>query len=108
VTADEGFDPRWDGATIPEAHWHLHRQLYARYRIVMAPGDFSDMISGFRSGRAILESKARGRSLHAWRLKTSGRLIVVLASNGTPFTIFPPTRRLAELARQAFAAARVE
>ena len=48
------FDPRWQGRSIPERHWHFHRQLLARYGIVLGPGEFSEMLRDIKDGRALL------------------------------------------------------
>jgi hypothetical protein len=89
------FDERWNGASIPQEHWHFHRQLLDRYGIIMGPGDFSDMLDGLRLGKALLvKSAARGRGIYRWRLKTSGRIIFVLANKRMVFTAWPPTAEL--------------
>jgi hypothetical protein len=46
------LDPRWVGAWYPRELWHFHSQLLARYRIVLAPGEFSMIKAALRSGKA--------------------------------------------------------
>lgn len=92
------YDERWNGASISEEHWHFHRQLLERYGIVMGPGDFSDMIRGLRDGRGLLvKTISRGRRVYRWRLKSSYRLIFVVASKGKVFTAWPPEAELRAL-----------
>lgn len=50
----DDLDHRWNGKSIPKHHWHFHRQLMARYDIVLASGEFSQMLRDIRSGRAKL------------------------------------------------------
>jgi hypothetical protein len=57
-TADD-FDERWDGAFIPSCHWHLHRRLFERYRVVLAPGEFSKIMTDLRKKRAHLVEKRK-------------------------------------------------
>lgn len=35
------FDPLWEGASIPQEHWHFHRRLLERYGIVLRPGEYA-------------------------------------------------------------------
>ena len=106
MTADDGFDVRWQGASIPEKYWHFHRRLYTRCGIIMAPGDFSDMMTGLSNGTALfLLKRKRTRDLYAWRLKSTGQFIYVLASKGVPHTVLPYSNKLRRLRRQV---ARIE
>jgi hypothetical protein len=89
------FDERWNGASIPQEHWHFHRQLLARYGIVMRPGDYSDMIDGLRLGKALLVKKMpQNRGIYRWRLKSNARIIFVLSNGRMAFTAWPPTAEL--------------
>lgn len=54
MTQGSDFDPRWLGRSIPERHWHFHRRLLERYGIILAPGEFGEMIKDIKSGRAPL------------------------------------------------------
>jgi hypothetical protein len=40
----------WEGAFIPAEHWHFHRRVFGRYRMVLPPGAFSKMVRRLRSG----------------------------------------------------------
>ncbi len=37
------FDPRWEGASIPDNQWHFHKRLLERYGIVLGPGEYSQI-----------------------------------------------------------------
>lgn len=96
------FDPRWDGASIPEKHWHFHRQLYARYSIIMRPGEFSDLSHALRDGRAILVKRhTRGRKIYSHVLKASKKRVYVLANRGGIFTAWPPSKDINAFRKQA-------
>ncbi|WP_043367216.1 hypothetical protein [Belnapia sp. F-4-1] len=40
----------WDGACIPIKHWHFHRRIFERYRMVLPPGAFSKMLRRLQAG----------------------------------------------------------
>ena len=40
----------WEGAFIPLEHWHFHRRVFERYRMVLSPGAFSKMLRRLRAG----------------------------------------------------------
>lgn len=44
------FDPRWDGASIPERDWHFHRRLFERYGIVLLPGELRRSCTTWETG----------------------------------------------------------
>jgi hypothetical protein len=68
------FDPRWDGRAIPERHWHFHRQLLARYGIVLAPGEFSVMVRDIKSGHAqLIEKRSGKRAIYSVRINPTLR-----------------------------------
>lgn len=91
-TINPPFDLRWIGARISDKEWHFHRQLLRRYGIVLAVGQFSQIISDIHSERAQL-IKARGarRGIYSVRLKSTGERIYVLAKDGIPRTAWPPS-----------------
>ena len=85
------FDERWNGASIPQEHWHFHRQLLARYGIVLAPGEFSKMKSDLMSGRAkLVKERPRRASIYRVKITSARKSIYVVAWNGRVFTAYPP------------------
>ena len=40
----------WEGASIPAEHWHFHRRIFERYRMVLPPGAFSKMLRRLQAG----------------------------------------------------------
>ncbi|MHA6642304.1 hypothetical protein [Mesorhizobium sp. A623] len=95
------FNPRWDGASIPKRHWHFHRQLLIRYRIVLAPGEFSAMLSDIRDGYAkIIERRSKTQAIYLVKFPRLGERIYVLSNGKDVFTAWPPERRLTEIRRQ--------
>jgi hypothetical protein len=90
------FDPRWLYASIPAEHWHFHRQLLRRYRIVLVPGDFSAMIIAIRDGRArFTEQRAKGQAVYSVRVPSTGDRVYVLAAGARRvITVLPPTKGL--------------
>lgn len=100
MSSDEGFDSRWIGAVIRRPLWHFHRQLYRRYGIVLAPGQFNDLVRALQDGRAqpVLRKKG-GKAVYSHRLRGSKRLIYVLAWRGLVFTAWPPKAKLNEIRR---------
>lgn len=106
MASDEAFDERWLGASIPSDHWHFHRQLLARYGIVMAPGEFTGMLNDITKGRALrLVERPKGRAIFSVRLKTAGERIYVLAVKRRVITAWPPNARLNQKRRDLIAAA---
>ncbi|CUW37169.1 protein of unknown function [Magnetospirillum sp. XM-1] len=87
-----GLDPRWYGASIGREHWHFHRRLYKRYKCVMGPGDFSQMVRDLKSGRAILLSNKSSGKKTIWlvRLMNSGMIVFVGCKGMAIATAYPP------------------
>lgn len=81
---------------IPIDHWHFHRQLLHRYRIVLAPGDFSAIVASIRDGRArLIERQANGRAVYSVRVPSVGDRVFVLVSGArNVVTVLRPTGRL--------------
>lgn len=101
MTNDFAFDPRWDGRSIPQKHWHFHRQLLARYGIVLAPGEFSQMLRDIKQGRAqLIEMRTRKMGVYSVRLQTQFERIFVLSDGKNVFTAWPPSKRLNEIRRR--------
>ncbi|QDC02317.1 hypothetical protein [Mesorhizobium sp. 8] len=93
--ADDDFDPLWNGKSIPKYHWHFHRQLYARYGIVLAPGEFSEMLSDIKAGRAtVIERVSSDATIYMIRNTRLWKQYFVLVRNGYIVTVLPPNRRL--------------
>lgn len=101
MTRADAFDPRWLGLSIPAAQWHFHRQLLRRYKIVLAPGDFSAMLAAIQKGRALLiEQQANGRAVFHVRVPSAGERIYLLVSrNGQVITALMPSKRFSDMRR---------
>lgn len=94
------FDARWLGRSIPENNWHFHRQLFIRYRLVLGPGEFSEMIRDIKSGRALmLERRPKKCAIYAVRIHHQFEHILVLSDGIQVFTAWPPERRLMDKRR---------
>lgn len=97
------FDPRWDGASIPENNWHFHRRLHERYRIVMAPGEFGAMVKAIKSGKALMVNR-RGKHKRIYWHKVQSvheRIYVLVGRNTAILSAWPPTKQLADYRKQA-------
>lgn len=60
-TSEPDFDPRLNGWRIKHRHWHFHKQLHERYRVILEYGEFSELSRAIRSGRAELIEFQPGR-----------------------------------------------
>ena len=95
MQADAELDPRWHGAAIPEEHWHFHRQLLARYGIILAPGEFSLIRKAIKDGTAQLVERRKGRQAIYWvRVPSVHERIYILACGLRFITAWPPEKRL--------------
>ena len=102
---DGEFDARWHGAFILIEHWHVHRRLLRRCNIVLAPGEFSAILSAIRSGKApLIERRADGRELYSVRIERLYERIYVLVTGTRIITAWPPQKRLNEIRRRLSAA----
>jgi len=99
----DAFDPRWLRAVIEENCWHFHRQLLARYGIVLAPGEFSAIAKAVRDGSALLvQRKSKKFGIYWVRVRSARRKIYVLAdAAGVPHTAWPRSRKLDKRRREA-------
>lgn len=89
------FDPHWSGKSIPKYHWHFHRQLFERYGIVLAPGEFSEMLRDIKAGRAtVIERVSSGATIYAVRNTRLWKQYLVLVRDGYVVTTLPPNKRL--------------
>jgi hypothetical protein len=97
MSVAQELDSRWIGAVIHRDQWHFHRQLLARYGIVLAPGEFSLIVAAITDGRARLVER-RGRrkrqSIYCLRIPSCADRIYVLAAGARLITAWPPERRL--------------
>jgi hypothetical protein len=99
---DEGFDSRWLGKAIPARHWHFHRRLFGRYGIILAPGEFSQMLKDIASGKALLvQRRSAGSAIYMIRNARLWERYFVLVRNGQIKTALPPSRALKRLRGQA-------
>jgi len=95
MQAEVELDPRWHGAAIPEEHWHFHRQLLARYGIVLAAGEFSLIRRAIKDGTAQLVERRKGRqAIYSIRLPSVQERIYILARGLQFITAWPPEKRL--------------
>jgi hypothetical protein len=98
------LDPRWIGVSIPCEHWHFHRQLLDRYRIVLAPGEFSLMVSAIKTGEALLiERRGRKEAIYSVRIPSVHERIYVLAAGPNIVTAWPPGKRINDVRRARLA-----
>jgi|GEM_PF-4465943 len=89
------YDSRWDGASIPDKHWHFHRRLHERYGIVLLPGEFAQIVKDLKQGRALLiEWQSKKDAVYSVRLATQFERIYVLSDGKQVFTAWPPSKRL--------------
>jgi len=89
------LDTRWFGATIQREHWHFHRQLLNRYGVILAPGEFSWIVSMLETGKALLvQTRGPKQAIYSIRLPRVQERIYVLATGCRLVTAWPPTRRL--------------
>jgi hypothetical protein len=101
VIGEDGFDARWLGKSIPERHWHFHRRLLERYNIVLAPGEFSDMLNDIASGRApLIQRRSAKSAIYLVRNRRLFERYFVLVSDGEVRTALPPSRTLKRLRRE--------
>ncbi|HEY1925843.1 MAG TPA: hypothetical protein VGG92_00100 [Caulobacteraceae bacterium] len=97
-----GLDPRWEGASIGKEHWHFHRRLWDRYSIILAPGEFTMILTAIRTGEALLvERRGRGTAVYSFRVPSCGERVYVVAAGHALVTVLPPRPRLNELRRRA-------
>ena len=82
--------PQGNTAYIAKEHWHFHRQLFLRYGVVLAPGQFSQIIADIRRGRArLVTNKGTRGSIYSIRLKEADGRVYVLAIDSVPITAWP-------------------
>lgn len=97
---NDDFDPLWNGKSIPKYHWHFHRQLFERYGIVLAPGEFSEMLRDIETGRAtVIERLPPDAVIYMIRNVRLWKQYVVLVRNGYVVTALPPSRRFNKIGR---------
>jgi hypothetical protein len=97
----DGFDTRWLGKSIPQRHWHFHRRLLERYNIVLAPGEFSEMLKDIASGLApLVQRRSTKSAVYSIRNRRLFERYFVLVTNGEVRTALPPSKGLKRLRRQ--------
>lgn len=102
--ADDPYERRWLGASIPIEHWHFHRRLLARYGLVLAPGEFARMMKDIRSRRALLvETRPRNRCVFSVRLGATGERIFVVMVGLRLVTALKPSAKLRRLRSERLA-----
>lgn len=100
MTDDDRFDARWLGKSIPQRHWHFHRRLLERYNIVLAPGEFSEMLKDIASGRApLIQRRSAKSAIYLVRNRRLFERYFVLVTYGHVRTALPPSRSLREARR---------
>jgi hypothetical protein len=101
MSGDNGFDTRWLGKSIPERHWHFHRRLLERYDIVLAPGEFSEMLKDIASGRApLIRRRSTKSAIYSIRNRRLYERYFVLVTDGEVRTALPPSKALKRLRRE--------
>lgn len=97
----DGFDHRWNGKSIPKKHWHFHRQLMSRYGIVLAPGEFSQMLRDIKIGRAkVIEYRPPSSVVYMIINTRLWDRYFILVTDGYVITALPPSKRLKKLRRE--------
>ena len=95
MSQPDHLDPRWIGAVIQEDQWHFHRQLLARYKIVLAPGEFSMIVEAIQTGKALLiERRRRRQAIYSVRIPSAQERVYVLAIGPKLISAWPPEARL--------------
>ncbi len=98
---DGDLDPTWIGVVYPKRHWHFHAQLWRRYGIVLAPGEFSQIVRNLRDGRAtLILQRPNGEAIYSVRIRSAWERVYVLAHGQEIITAWPPQRRLNDLRRR--------
>ena len=98
---EDAFDSRRNGRFIPKHHWHFHWHLHTRYGIVLAPGEFSQMLRDIETGRAtIIERRQPNSVVYMIRNTRLWDRYFVLVTNGYVVTALPPSKRLVKLRRE--------
>jgi hypothetical protein len=81
----------WEGASIPAEHWHFHRRVFERYRMVLPPGAFSKML------RRLLAGPSKDAQRIGWNLLTGRETWGVYVSDGRVprllYVVWHPRRR---------------
>lgn len=98
--ASAELDPRWHGAMIPSEHWHFHRQLLERYKIVLAPGEFTLIHKALKAGTAQLIERRKGRkAIYSVKVPSVMERVYILARGPVIITAWPPEKRLNAIRR---------
>lgn len=88
MESDPAFDDRWLGAFIPADHWHFHRRLYERYKIVLGPGEYSKLLSDLENGRSQMVQPRRGGSAIV-AVKIQKQRVYLIAKGRYVMTVMP-------------------
>jgi len=100
MSAAEDLDPRWIGATIQKEPWHFHRQLLSRYKIVLAPGEYSMIVAAILSGEALLiERRGAKQAIYSVRIPRLWERVYILAAGPKLITAWPPQKRMNAIRR---------
>jgi len=87
---DSEFDSRWVGASIRKDYWHFYRQLFRRYGLILAPGEFSKIVADIKSGRARLIRQVKNdAAIYRIRINRTGDRVYILVVDGMPRTAWP-------------------
>ena len=107
--SDDDFNPRWAGVTIGKEYWHFHRQLLERYKIILAPGDFTAIKRMLDTGRALkIEDRGPDQAIFSVRVPSVHERIYILMQGKRVITAWPPQRRLNELRRSLTGARQID
>lgn len=103
----DDLDPRWVGAAIQREFWHFYSQLYQRYGIVLAPGEFKMIRRAISDGTALMVEKRKGRqAIYSVPIPSAGERVYILAAGGNLITAWPPEKRLNKRRRELLAPGR--
>jgi hypothetical protein len=101
MTDNNGFDERWLGKPIPERHLNFHRRLLEGYDIVLAPGEFSEMLKDIACRNVpLLQRRSAKSAIYMVRNRRLFERYLVLVTNGEVRTALPPSKAPKRLRRQ--------
>lgn len=87
---DNGFDARWDGASIPREHWHFHRRLLERYGLVLQPGEYSKIVKKLAKGKwFFIGPVKRGGAVYKVFTRSAPKGFFIVVTGRRPRTAYP-------------------
>ncbi|BBK39098.1 hypothetical protein STAQ_41760 [Allostella sp. ATCC 35155] len=95
-TEDADLDSRWHDAFIPKKLWHFHRQLLARYGLVLRPGECEGIARAIRrqTPDAMLIEKRKYGGIYCVRIPGTKTHIFVREIGRNLVTAWPPSGKM--------------